>query len=148
MGQHVKKITDPADLEKALAVRRQVFIEEQQVPEEIEIDQYDQEMTTQHLLAFDHDGNPVGTARFRPYGDGVCKVERVAVLQSQRGTGIGKRIMEAIENEAKQAGYHTLKLNAQTHAQRFYEKLGYEAVGETFMEADIEHVTMIKRLNS
>lgn len=130
----------------ALSVRRIVFIEEQQVPEEIEIDEHDDDATeTIHFVAYS-DGKPVGAARLRPYAPGVGKVERVAVHASERGTGLGRQIMLAMEETAREKGFAKLKLNAQTHAQRFYEKLGYVPVGDLFHEAGIEHIAMEKSL--
>ncbi|MCK9906718.1 GNAT family N-acetyltransferase, partial [Frankia sp. Cpl3] len=101
-----------------------VFIEEQQVPEEIEIDLNDEAPKTIHFVAY-ADEKPVGASRLRTYAPGIGKVERVAVLGSERGTGLGRKIMEVMEETARQHGYTKLKLNAQTHAQVFYEKLGY-----------------------
>jgi predicted GNAT family N-acyltransferase len=130
----------------ALSVRRTVFIEEQQVPEEIEMDQHDEaEAETIHFVAYAGD-KPVGAGRLRTYAPGVGKVERVAVLASERGTGLGRQIMLAMEEAARKKGYARLKLNAQTHARRFYEKLGYIPVGEVFHEAGIEHIAMEKPL--
>ncbi|MED0681311.1 GNAT family N-acetyltransferase [Aneurinibacillus thermoaerophilus] len=141
----VKCVHNETEKQQALAVRRQVFIEEQNVPEEIEWDEYDhQSADTLHVLALDENGNAVGTGRLRPYGEGIGKIERVAIVSSCRRSGLGRLLMEKLEAEAKASGYHTLKLNAQVHAKPFYERLGYKAHGETFMEAGIEHIAMIK----
>lgn len=137
---------DTEDREKAFSIRRKVFIEEQNVPEELEIDEYDESPDTQCVLLLDSRGSAVGTARFRPYGDGMLKIERVAVLKEQRRNGAGKAIMAAIEAEAEKAGYPCVKLAAQLHARGFYERLGYRAFGETYLEAGIEHVDMVKRI--
>jgi predicted GNAT family N-acyltransferase len=142
----IHAVRSEQEMADALLVRRRVFIEEQQVPEEIEIDEYDQAGSgTVHFVAYAGD-QPVGASRLRPYAPGVGKVERVAVLSSERGTGLGRQIMLTLEEAARRQGYRKLKLNAQTHAQRFYEKLGYTPVGDVFEEAGIEHIAMEKEL--
>lgn len=146
MQSKIMIITDPKDLEKAYAIRREVFVAEQKVPEELEMDAYDKAESTKHMLLVDQTNNAVGTARFRPYGNGVLKIERVAVLAKNRGTGAGKMIMEAIEAEAEKAGYQSMKLSAQIHAKKFYERLGFQAQGEIYLEAGIEHIDMFKSL--
>lgn len=139
----VSRITAEADFEAALALRREVFIEEQDVPEDLEIDGRDEEAT--HFLAR-ADGDPVGTARLRDYGEGVAKVERVAVRESHRGEGWGERIMSAVETYARDAGYDRIRLAAQVPVVGFYERLGHEVVSEEFMDAGIPHRSMEKPL--
>lgn len=133
-------IVNDEQLQKAYAIRRKVFIEEQNVPEELELDAYDRQEATKHVLMIDESKKAI----FRPYENGILKIERVAVLQTERGTGIGKLLMERIETEAKGAKYSKLKLSAQLHAQKFYEKLGYQAQGEIYLDAGIEHIDMMK----
>lgn len=141
----VHKIETRADLEAAYRVRREVFVDEQRVPEELELDEHDEAPGTIHFLARDGEDKAVGTARLRPYGEaGVAKVERVAVRRALRGSGIGRLLMEAVEAEAARLGFGKLVLYAQTHARGFYEKLGYRAYGEPFDEAGIEHIAMDK----
>lgn len=137
---------DEEKRDDAFAVRRAVFVDEQGVPEELEWDEYEEEAT--HFVAYDA-GRPVGAARFREYeldGDRVCKVERVAVLEDSRGEDWGRRLMESLEAEAKESAFDRFYLHAQTSAREFYDRLGYEQVGEEFLEADIPHVKMVKRL--
>ena len=98
------------------------------------------------MLILDESKKAIATARFRPYENGILKIERVAVLQTERGTGIGKLLMERIETEAKGEKYSKLKLSAQLHAQKFYEKLGYQAQGEVYLDAGIEHIDMMKHI--
>lgn len=130
----------------AFAVRRTVFVEEQQVPEELEIDEYDERTSpTIHFVAY-KGSVPVGAGRLRRYAEGTGKIERVAVLSSERGTGLGRALMVHMEQVARDSHYSKLKLNAQCHAQRFYEKLGYEPVGDVFDEAGIDHIAMEKKL--
>nr|WP_263328297.1 GNAT family N-acetyltransferase [Neobacillus sp. Marseille-Q6967] len=138
----VKVVENQNELEDAFSIRRTVFIEEQNVPEEEEIDQHEDEST--HFVAY-QDGNPVGAGRFRLV-EGLGKVERICVLKEARKTGAGKAIMNQIEAFAQENDVHQLKLNAQTHAIPFYSGLGYEVVSEEFLDAGIPHKTMVKKI--
>jgi len=146
MSNTVIMTKDAQAREQACAIRRKVFIEEQHVPEELEWDEYDTHADTTHVLLTDEQGFAIATARFRPYDDGLLKIERVAVLVSQRGTGAGKMMMEAIEVAARKAGYNGMKLSAQLQARKFYEQLGYQAFGQVYLDAGIEHTDMIKKI--
>jgi predicted GNAT family N-acyltransferase len=126
----------------AVSVRRAVFVEEQHVPKEEEIDEFENEAT--HFVLYDGE-RAVGAGRFRTI-DGIGKIERICVLPDYRNRGAGRLIMENIEQFARENGIAKTKLNAQTHAERFYEKLGYKTVSDIFMDAGIPHVTMIKQL--
>jgi predicted GNAT family N-acyltransferase len=137
-----KIVETKKEQEDAFSVRRIVFIDEQNVPEEEEIDQYEEEAA--HFV-FYHDDHPVGAGRFRMV-DGYGKVERICVLKEARSTGTGTKIMQGIENYAQNQGVKKLKLNAQTHAIPFYDRLGYEIVSEEFLDAGIPHKTMIKKI--
>lgn len=139
----VFRIDSEAELSAPLAIRREVFVEEQGVPEGLELDGRDEEAT--HFLAR-LDGEAVGTARLRDYGDGVAKVERVAVREPHRGEGWGERLMAAVESHACEAGYERVRLAAQVPVVDFYERLGYETVGEEFEDAGIRHRSMVKSL--
>lgn len=139
---HVKLGQDEALWRDALFVRRTVFIDEQGVSEEEEIDAFEQESV--HFVIYDDD-KPIAAGRFRTI-DGIGKIERICVLPTYRGRGIGKRIMEAIEQYAKQH-VTKVKLNAQTHAEPFYKQLGYETVSDVFLDAGIPHVTMVKTID-
>ncbi len=146
MPVDIRIVQTGREKQDALDVRKFVFIEEQQVPEDLEIDEHDEPSAkTVHFVAY-VEQIPVGAGRLRTYTDGVGKVERVAVMKNQRGTGLGAQLMRVIEQEAVRQGYKKLKLNAQCHAQRFYEKLGYHPVGEVFDEAGIDHIAMEKEI--
>nr|WP_290443924.1 GNAT family N-acetyltransferase [Halomonas sp. Ps84H-12] len=121
--------------EPASLIRRIVFIDEQQVPQEEEWDGRDTECL--HFLAT-LNGEPVGTARLLPDGH----IGRVAVLSSARGTGIGYQLMEAAIKAAREAGHSHAALSAQLHALAFYERLGFVAHGDVFMDAGIPHREM------
>ena len=139
------RIEVDGDREDAYDVRFTVFVEEQGVDPDIEIDEHDDEAT--HFVAYDDD-EPVGAARLREPADGVGKVERLAVLQSHRGEGLGRKLMEAVEAEARREGLERLTLHGQVRVAEFYEHLGYEQVSEEFEEAGIPHVEMEKSIES
>ncbi|MEL6345109.1 MAG: GNAT family N-acetyltransferase [Myxococcota bacterium] len=130
------------DVARCQAVRRVVFVEGQGVDEWLEVDGRDPECV--HFLA-EVSGDLVGCARLRLVA-GVAKAERVAVLAEHRGAGIGRVIMRRMEAEAAKMGLSALKLASQVPVVPFYEKLGYTAYGEAFVEADIEHRWMIREL--
>ena len=130
------------EFDACYAIRREVFVVEQLVPEAIELDEHDP--TADHWLAF-RDGEAIGTARMRVV-EGDMKAERVAVLARERRGGVGRVLMEAIEGAAQSAGCARVVLNAQVGALSFYEGLGYRAEGERFLEAGIPHLQMTKRL--
>lgn len=130
-------------LDHALAVRRRVFVEEQDVPLDRELD--GREAESVHFVAY-ADGDPVGAARLRPYDGSTGKVERVAVLEPERGAGVGRALMDAVEAAARDAGYAELVLHAQVPVVGFYERLSYEVTGEEFEDAGIPHREMRKRL--
>lgn len=130
-------------LADALAVRRRVFVEEQGVPVDRELD--GREAASTHFVAY-RDRDPVGAARLRPYEESKGKVERVAVLVRERGTGVGRTLMDAVETAASDAGYDGLVVHAQVPVVRFYERLGYGVTGGEFEDAGIPHREMRKRL--
>lgn len=132
---------DDPRFDDAMAIRRRVFVEEQDVPPGREVDGLDGEAT--HFLLVD--GAPVGTARVRDY-EGALKVERVAVVASRRGEGYGAALMDAVESFARDAGREEVVLDAQVPVVAFYERLGYEPEGDPFEDAGIPHRTMRKRL--
>lgn len=138
----VKIVETEQELADAFDVRRIVFIHEQNVPEEEEIDQYESDAV--HFVLYDN-GKAAGAGRFRVL-DGIGKVERICVLKENRKTGAGVAVMNKIEEYAKAQGITTLKLNAQTHAIPFYSKLGYDTVSEEFLDAGIPHKTMKKMI--
>jgi predicted GNAT family N-acyltransferase len=135
------EVTGQNQYEDALLVRKEVFVEEQEVPIELEVDEFEE--NSFHFVVYDQE-EPIAAGRLRPLEKEMAKVERICVKKSYRGSGIGKLIMEKIEETAKHKGISTLKLNAQTHAEKFYELLGYETYSDIFMDAGIPHVSMKK----
>ncbi|QLY30924.1 GNAT family N-acetyltransferase [Nocardia huaxiensis] len=139
----VVTVATEQELSDAYAVRLQVFVEEQGVPEEEELDALD--ATADHFLAR-VDGLPAGAGRM-VVRDGVGVLGRLAVLKEARGTGLGVALVRAIEDKVRERGLDAVELHSQTHAQGFYERLGYQAYGEIGMDAGIPHIWMRKVLD-
>lgn len=137
MSIEIKQITDPVNLEKAFAIRRQVFCIEQNVSEEIEMDEFDSIAT--HVLAY-ISNQSVGTARWRFTNEGA-KMERFAVLKEYRGKGVGQALVKYVLKELHGSKY--IYLNAQESVIKFYEKYGFVVDGPRFFEADIPHKKMV-----
>ncbi|MEV6023129.1 GNAT family N-acetyltransferase [Streptomyces sp. NPDC052036] len=145
----VRLAEDPADREACFAVRKEVFVREQGVPEDIEYDAYDADAV--HVLAIRQDGVPLGTGRLL-YGEAaaaknggdpsVGSLGRLAVTREARGLGVGAALVRAIEDAARARGLTAVDLHAQTHALGFYERLGYTAYGPEFPDAEIPHRAM------
>lgn len=127
----------------AFAVRKKVFVEEQGVPLHLECDAYD--ATATHFIMYE-DNEPAGAARLRSIEDHTAKIERVCILQSQRGKKLGALIMKEMENYAMSIGLQKLKLHAQSYAVPFYEKLGFTVTSPEFMDAGIPHRAMEKNI--
>lgn len=131
------------EMKDVYRVRNEVFVQEQGVPEAIEVDEKEKEAV--HFVLYDG-SEALGAARLRFHGTSG-KAERVCVLKSKRGSGMGHKLMQEMESYAKAEGAESLKLNSQLHAAPFYTKIGYRIISkEPFLEAGIEHVTMEKFL--
>ncbi len=127
---------------RAYAIRRRVFIEEQRVPEEIELDADDARAF--HALAI-ADGDAIGCGRMLNHGEEV-KIGRMAVLPPFRGTGVGRDILRFLMDRARARGFRKAILHAQLSAEGFYLKEGFTPVGGVFDEAGISHRKMEKFL--
>jgi predicted GNAT family N-acyltransferase len=137
--------TDDKDIiRQAYALRKLVFVQEQQVPEELELDEFD--ATALHGVA-QMDGKVVGVLRLL-VEDKKGHLGRLAVSKALRGQGIGQQLVILTEAKAKELKLSEIYFHAQTHAMRFYEKLGYQTRGEVFDEAGIEHIEMYKELKN
>lgn len=123
------------------SVRDVVFVQEQQVPPALEIDDLDPRC--RHVLAHDRAGRAIGTARLSPEG----RIGRMAVLRDWRGRGVGSAMLHALLRLAREDGLARVGLHAQAGAIRFYRGHGFAPVGERFMEAGIEHQAMELRLD-
>jgi predicted GNAT family N-acyltransferase len=141
--QKVKIAETPLEKEQAFDVRRKVFVEEQGVPLHIELDEFDDSAV--HFIGYELE-QPIAAARIREIGMGVGKIERVGVLPEYRGQHVGLLMMNEMEQYALKAGLFTLKLNAQSYAVRFYEKQDYVVTTPEFMDADIPHRGMEKKI--
>ena len=126
--------------EHAYLIRKQVFIAEQGVPEELELDELD--LSALHALAY-QDGQCVGTGRLVDLGNGQAQIGRMAVLPNFRGQGIGREILERLLLAATAEGASSLILHAQLTAMPFYEKLGFVGQGSLYEEAGIPHRNMM-----
>jgi YbgC/YbaW family acyl-CoA thioester hydrolase len=130
--------------EGAGALRRQVFVEEQRVPEELEWDA--QDAVALHAVARNRLGQVIATGRLLPTEAGVAHIGRMAVHRALRSGGHGAAVLQALEAAARARGDRELALNAQRSAERFYARLGYAPYGEPFVEVDIPHIAMKKAL--
>ncbi|WP_122646838.1 GNAT family N-acetyltransferase [Enterococcus mediterraneensis] len=127
----------------ALKIRYQVFVKEQGVQLEREIDK--DEAYAVHFVLYE-DNEALATVRLLPVDETTMKLQRMAVKKEARHRGLGNIIIAEAEKFAKQQGFTTIKLGAQLTAQEFYEKMGYQAYGEVFLDAGIQHIAMKKEL--
>lgn len=132
----VRPVNWNAQRDALAALRRTVFIEEQDVPEEDEWDGHDE--SSFHVLALDDEGTPIGTGRLLLEG----RIGRMAVLKEYRRKGVGAAILELLLEIARKQGIGTVILHAQTHALEFYARYGFVAYGRVFTEAGIPHRAM------
>ncbi|MBA2174459.1 GNAT family N-acetyltransferase [Halobacillus locisalis] len=139
----IQKAIQSKQKDDAFSVRRVVFIHEQKVPESLEMDEHDE--SAHHFVGYD-ENIPVAAGRLRVVED-YGKLERICVIREHRGRHFGQAIISRLEEYTKELGFHKTKLNAQTHAEDFYKSLGYETISDTFIDAGIPHVTMVKHLN-
>ena len=144
MSLEVRRPRDGRELQAAYALRQEVFVGEQGVPAEVEVDSADAGAI--HLVAVDGDGVIQATCRVLDDGDGAMRVGRLCVRATARRQGLGAALLAEVEREARAAGARALVMNAQTHALSLYESLGYEPRGQRFDEVGIEHLAMEKPL--
>jgi predicted GNAT family N-acyltransferase len=141
MMLRVKCVSSPDELAKAFAIRLRVFVKEQRVPEEIELDRDDR--LAVHFLAL-LDGRAVGTARL-VMRRGAGKIGRMAVLKNYRRKGVGTKLLKRCIGAAKRRGAQKIYLHAQVSVVGFYERMGFRCAGSVFKEAGIPHRKMIWR---
>ena len=135
----VEKVTEQADLDKVFAVRREVFVVEQNCPPELE---WEFEDESNHFLAT-VDGEAAGACRWRKTDKGY-KLERFAVLQKFRGFGVGQALVQAVLDDLPADAVYVY-LHAQVQAVSLYKKFGFESTGPEFEEAGIRHYKMIRK---
>ena len=139
MKLRIRRITSKKERKKAFSIRLRVFVREQGVPPEIELDSDDEHAI--HLLALVA-GRAVGTARI-VVKRGAAKIGRMAVLKSYRGKRIGRELLNRAVRMARREGARDVFLHAQVPVIGFYEKLGFCCRGRVFMEAGIPHRRMV-----
>lgn len=122
-------------------VRDIVFGEEQNVAREVDWDGMDSHCI--QIVATDDDSHPIGTGRMQPDG----KIGRLAVLDAWRGQGVGQKMLKLLVENAEREGWQEVYLHAQVQATAFYEMCGFYQIGQEFLEADIPHVKMTKKVS-
>lgn len=136
-----------ARLMEAMKVRFGVFVDEQHVPPEIEIDEHDDPSDTRTVHALVRGGDaPLAAGRFYERDATTAQIGRMAVVIGARGTGVGRRMLDALVEEARRRGYTRAQLSSQTHAIAFYEKAGFTAFGDAYDDAEIPHRDMEREL--
>jgi YbgC/YbaW family acyl-CoA thioester hydrolase len=130
--------------EDAAWVRTEVFVQEQRVPPEMELDNYDQ--SALHAVSYNRLGQPVATGRLLKSERGIAKIGRMAVKRALRGVHLGREVLHVLSDASKARGDAEIVLHAQRSAQGFYERAGFTARGEPFEEAGIPHIEMCRRL--
>jgi predicted GNAT family N-acyltransferase len=139
------RVTHIDQLMQCFDIRKKVFVEEQKVPANLEIDEKDESPEACHHILMLVDGQPVAASRWYAYRPQTAKLQRVAVLKEYRGTGLGKELILAMEQQAKELGFTSALLDGQCYAEPFYQKLGYTTISkEPFYDAGILHVRMEK----
>lgn len=139
----IKTALLPQELPAIQTIRRLVFQTEQGVEPELDFDGQDE--TSVQIIAY-FDNQPVGTARIRYLNNQTAKIERLAVLSTARGQGIGKKIMEKAIEVIAQKNIQEVLIHAQEYIKGLHQQLGFEQEGEEFEEAGITHVKMRKKL--
>jgi len=136
-----------ARVREALAVRFAVFVDEQHVPPEIEIDEHDEldDSETVHAIVR-HGGTAVAAGRFYRLDAETAQIGRMAVQREARRSGAGRAMLDALLDEACRRGYRRARLSAQTHAIAFYEKAGFAVFGGVYDDAGIPHRDMEREL--
>lgn len=148
-GGSIMKIMHTTDIKNAtyldaLSIRKAVFITEQGVPKELELDENENKCI--YLVLYSDKGEPIATCRLLPLNNNTIKLQRMAVKKEFRGQDYGRLLIESAEKIARENSYQTITLGAQITALGFYERLGYKKYGRLFLEAGIEHYQMDKPL--
>lgn len=140
----IKIIKTTSDLEKALNIRRTVFVEEHNVPEDIELDEFDTlEANCLHFLAL-YNNKAIGTLRANLTIKDKVKIQRFCLLPEYRKSGFGKLLLDFAEKELFKKGFTYFFLEAKFSVHPFYEKCGYKNVSDIFYEVNVPHVKMEK----
>jgi len=139
--------TDRKRVSESIALRIAVFVHEQLVPEEEEVDSHDEaDAGSLHVVIRAASGEIVATGRLYDAGERTAQIGRMAVRADQRGSGLGRRVLETLLDEARERGFQRAVLSAQTHAVVFYAKSGFAAFGATLLDGGIVHQPMERAL--
>lgn len=137
----IEKVNTKKSLNRVYNIRKKVFIEEQKVPVELEMDEHDE--TSEHFILY-LNKKPIGCARIRY--NSFAKLERIAILKEYRNQGYGSKLTEYLIQYCKDKKIGRIIIHSQMYIVDFYKKFGFKPVGEPFYEAGIEHVKMILEL--
>lgn len=129
----------------AANLRTEVFVKEQEIPQELEWDEHDAKAL--HAVVVNKLGQPVATGRLLQPQPGVAQIGRMAVSKPLRGGNLGRMVIDAFVDAARKRGDQALILHAQCSAEGFYRRLGFKAHGDIFQDAGIDHVEMIMQLD-
>ena len=145
----IKILESKEELDLGFALRIKVFVKEQNVPIELELDNKDHSDNTVHIGYF-HDDRLIGVARLIDMDKNIIHIGRVVIDKDYRGKGIGRKLIVGCETTAKNILKREviIELSAQIQAEKFYESLGYNRVNDKiYLDAGIEHVDMRKVIN-
>ena len=145
----IKILESKEELDLGFALRIKVFVKEQNVPIELELDDKDHSDNTVHIGYF-HDDRLIGVARLIDMDKDIIHIGRVVIDKDYRGKGIGRKLIVGCETTAKNILKREviIELSAQIQAEKFYESLGYNRVNDKiYLDAGIEHVDMRKVIN-
>lgn len=135
----INEVRDPTGIEACYRIRHRVFVREQGVPVELEID--GQDPLCRHYLA-SANGDPLGAARMKELHDRL-KLQRIAIMREARGTGLGAALVRRMVEDVRASGdQRPVVISSQVSAIGFYEKLGFVAEGEEYLDAGIPHRDM------
>ncbi len=137
-----------AALDECLQIRRKVFIEEKNVPESIEIDEHDILDGKCDHFVIGENADAIGTLRCMYLDESTIKLQRFCILPQYRGLGMGRKMLELVEDYYKGKSVSRIELNAKFEVAQFYEKCGYTVISDRFLEAGIPHIKMAKDISS
>ena len=137
----IRPVKNKKEFDHVIEIRKQVFVKEQNVSLDLEVDGLDSE--TEHFIAFFNE-RPIGCARIQT--NKRCKLERIAILKEHRNKGLGKELTKYLIKYCKNKNYNEIYLHSQTYISSFYKKLGFKERGCNFLEAGIEHVEMYLKI--
>lgn len=140
------KVEETNNLDECLNIRESVFTKEQGFPKSIEVDEYDSLNNKCNHFLIKYKNISVGTLRCLFQENETVKLQRFCFLKEYRNLGLGKMTLQHIENYYKECGKTLIKLDTQYQVYKFYEKCGYSKNSEIFIEANIKHIEMIKKI--